>query len=406
MNSHEDRERRGVDGDKIVEQADRENHTTPHTRRLRILHIVLSIGETNSTYNEHCLPMAGQRDITLCTYFKSPIAVPPAITIFEGDGSLAGFLRALRMALRAKTYDVIHAHTPHVAFLFQVATFLSGRRSLPLAIVTVHDSYPNYKIRNRLLFLPVFARFARVVCCSRSSFNSFPGLYRWLAGDRLGAVPNGLDIARVDRIAAAGKHRRERGDFNVVAISRLVKIKNPFTVLGAFRAGTNRGSHLTYIGDGPLRRSLLTMCSKDGLDGQVTFTGMLPREKVFERVLGADLFVSASRGEGLPVAVLETMACGCPVVLSDIPPHREIVGNVDFIPLIRPDDETGFKREIESFQNMAPSDRARIGALCRSLVAERFSLEAMHAGYDAIYTAISPRPHGRSPFVAEVAHDS
>ncbi len=59
------------------------------------------------------------------------------------------------------------------------------------------------------------------------------------------------------------------------------------------------------------------------MDGQVTFTGLLARERVFERMLAADLFISASRGEGLPVAVLEAMACGCPVLLSDIPGNQE-----------------------------------------------------------------------------------
>ncbi len=376
------------------------------TRRLSVLHIVLSIGETNATYNEHCLPMTEKRDITMCTYFKPAVTVPPAIRVFEGDGSLVGFIRTLRSALQANTYDVIHAHTPHVALLFLLATLLRGRDLSSSSIVTVHDSYPNYKIRNRLLFLPVFARFARVVCCSRSSFSSFPGFYRWLAGKRLDAVQNGLDISRVDRVAAGCNRRRESEQFSVVAISRLVNIKNPFTVLSAFRAGMDPRSRLAYIGDGPLRRSLLATCARAGLDHQVTFTGLLPRERVYEHLLSGDLFISSSRGEGLPVAVLEAMACGCPVLLSDIPPHREIAEKADFIPLIDPDDESGFAREIGRFRGMPRSDRARIGAECRSLVERRFSLEAMHAGYEAIYTGISQRPRSRSRCAVGVAHDS
>src|SRR6478752_4164239 len=176
----------------------------PHTanRKRAILHIVLSIGATNTTYNEHCLPVADQRDLAICTYFPSDITPPSAIALFEGNGSLRGFFRALSAALDARQYDAIHAHSPHVAVLLLGALLFGHRRLATRTVVTVHDSYPDFKLRNRLLFIPVFARFRKVVCCSQASYASFPAFYRWLAGGRLGFVRNGVDLARVDRIAA------------------------------------------------------------------------------------------------------------------------------------------------------------------------------------------------------------
>src|SRR5215212_11786444 len=90
-------------------------------RSLRVLHIVLSIGETSAPYNEHCLPWADKRDITICTYFASGIKPPRAITFLEGNGSLKGFFRVLKSALGEKEYDIIHAHSPHVGLLFLFA---------------------------------------------------------------------------------------------------------------------------------------------------------------------------------------------------------------------------------------------------------------------------------------------
>ncbi len=357
---------------------------------LSMLHIILAVRETSAPYNEHCLPWADKRDITVCTYFGSDIHPPKTITLYEGDGSLMGFFRILRSALAEKKYDIIHAHSPHVGLLFLVATLFSYRKFASSTVVTVHDSYPNFKLRNRLMFIPVFARFQRVVCCGRASFDSFPAFFKRLAGDRLGVVPNGLDIARVDRIAANTRQRpHPTNDFTVMAISRLLDIKNPFSVLAAFRQSAAQTSRLVYIGDGPLRHSLITKSREAGPENRIEFTGLIPREKVFEYLLSADLFISMSRGEGLPVSVLEAMACRCPVLLSDIPPHREIAEGVDFIPLIQPDDVAGFAREIKKFGEMPVSERAAIGQECRKLVERRFSLPAMHAGYAEVYAQLT-----------------
>jgi glycosyltransferase involved in cell wall biosynthesis len=358
-------------------------------KNISILHLVISIGETNAAYNEHCLPLAEERDITIGTYFSSEIIPPDNIKMFQGDGSIKGFFRAVRAALDTRNYDIVHVHSPHLGILFLGVTQFSYRKFAASDVVTVHDSYPNYKLRNRLMFLPIFASFRSVICCSQASFNSFPVFYKWLAGRRIGVVQNGLDIVRVDRIVAkTHKEPIQKSDFKIVAISRLVDIKNPFAILNAFQQSRDQSSCLTYIGDGPLREALITKSKEACIATQIEFTGLIPREKVFEHLLNADLFISASRGEGLPISVLEAMACYRPVLLSDIPPHREIAEGVDFIPLIKPDDEVGFAREIQRYREMSAAERSVIGQQCRKLVEERFSLDAMHAGYEKIYAQI------------------
>jgi glycosyltransferase involved in cell wall biosynthesis len=102
-------------------------------------------------------------------------------------------------------------------------------------------------------------------------------------------------------------------------------------------------------------------------------------------VADADVYVSTSRGEGLPVAVLEAMACRVPVILSDIPEHREIVGDVDVVPLVAPDDVAGFAAAIERFRQMPPAERDEVTDRCRTLVAGRFSVQAMNRAYEQVY---------------------
>jgi glycosyltransferase involved in cell wall biosynthesis len=155
--------------------------------------------------------------------------------------------------------------------------------------------------------------------------------------------------------------------------------------LDAFCQNNDPDTKLVFLGEGHLRPSLTQKVESLGLQKRVQLAGMVARDKVFEYFALADLFVSASRGEGLPVAVMEAMACCRPVVLSDIPPHREIAEGVDFIPLIEPGDVAGFAREIKKFREMSVSERMMVGQKCRQLVEERFSLPAMHAGYAEVY---------------------
>jgi hypothetical protein len=72
------------------------------------------------------------------------------------------------------------------------------------------------------------------------------------------------------------------------------------------------------------------------------------------------------------VAVIEAMAAGCPVVLSDIPHHREVADGADFVPFVRTGDVGGFAREIERFRSMSPEERRAIGLEGRKLVSGRF----------------------------------
>jgi glycosyltransferase involved in cell wall biosynthesis len=357
-------------------------------RPLRILHLILALGPTNSQYNEHCLPVLNKRKITICTYFKSKITPPPGITLFDGDNSLRGFYRALQAALEEKEYDIIHVHTPHAGVLLLTTLLMSGlyRKLIPSTVHTVHNSFQNYKLRNKLLFIPSFAFFRRLVFCSHVSYESFPAFFKWLGGDRMHVVQNAVDLERIDRIAKV--RQAAHSDQFTVATVGMIKMKNPLTVLEAFRQCHTHDSKLVFIGEGNLRSTLTRQVEKSHLQKQVSMTGLIERESVFEHYMQSDLFVSASWGEGLPVAVLEAMACRCPVLLSDIPPHREISGGVDFIPLVPPDDVAGFAREIKKFREMSPAERINIGQECRKLLEKQFSLAAMHAGYEEVYTQL------------------
>jgi glycosyltransferase involved in cell wall biosynthesis len=353
--------------------------------RLRILHVIVMLDSGNSQFNEHSLPVMDERDLTLCTYFEPKIVPPPQIRLFAGDGSLRGFLRVLRQALRAGEYDAVHVHSPHTSFLFVVAMLLRfGRGLRRRSVYTVHDSFYDFKPRNKLLMIPGLAVFSRVVFCSHAAYESLPAILKRLVGSRARVVQNGVDIARIDRVIAATEPSYSE-TFSVLSIGRIEPVKDPVALVRAFAQSGGDDDTLVFVGEGGLRSELEEAIGEAGLGDRVTLTGQIEREEVFRRLLGSDVFISTSHGEGLPVAVMESMACSIPVILSDIPPHREFAADPEIIPLVPMGDVAGFARELARFRSMSDDERAAIGRACRELVATGFSLDRMTEGYEAIY---------------------
>lgn len=355
-------------------------------RRLRVLHLIVTLGESNGQYMEHCLPLINVRDLSICTYFEPQLTPPPEIDLFTGDGSLRGFFRAFRAALDAYDYDVVHCHSPQTGALAVLAAlaWFRMRRLRPSMVYTVQDSFYDYKLRNQAMMVIALAAFKHLVFCSRAAYDSVPRVWRWLAGSHWRVVQNAADIERIDRVLAEASTLANVESFSVVCVGRLETVKDPATMVDAFsRIGEE--NILTFIGAGALEASIRLQVADLGLEDSVHLTGLVPRDDVFVRCARADVLVSTSRGEGLPVAIIEAMATGCPVILSDIPPHRELADGAEFIPMIPVGDSAAFADAIRRFRDMSAEQLADIGRRCRDHVTVRYTLPIMHAGIDAVY---------------------
>lgn len=82
--------------------------------------------------------------------------------------------------------------------------------------------------------------------------------------------------------------------------------------------------HLAIAGDGPLRQQYEQQIEAAGLTDRIHLLGAISPEDVPDFLVALDLFVLPSRYEGLPIALIEAMQAGCPVVASDIPPTLEV----------------------------------------------------------------------------------
>ena len=141
-------------------------------------------------------------------------------------------------------------------------------------------------------------------------------------------------------------------------------------------------------GDGPQRHALEQLAAELEIQNNVFFTGHLQPEIVWGAMKSASAFVLVSPFEGMPNAVMEAVACGCPVVLSDIPPHRELLSD-DMAIFVRHDDTASIAHGIlECLGNPGTSARRAARAL---QAASRWSIEVMASEYEQIYAELVER---------------
>jgi len=115
----------------------------------------------------------------------------------------------------------------------------------------------------------------------------------------------------------------------LVFVGRLDIVKDPLLLLDAFRESirTLPDLHLVIIGDGVLRSNVEHACVKFGLSGHVSLMGAMRPSDIADVLRASDLFVLSSAYEGMPIAVLEALATGLPVVSTNVGEIPLVVAN-------------------------------------------------------------------------------
>jgi glycosyltransferase involved in cell wall biosynthesis len=130
----------------------------------------------------------------------------------------------------------------------------------------------------------------------------------------------------------------------------------------------------TLAGDGPVER-YRALADSLGLNGRVTFTGWIDEREAKARLAAADLLVLPSRNEGLPIAILEAMSYGVPVVATPVGAVSDAVRDGRSGLLVPPGDAGALARALERLVG-SPSLRRTLGAAARARFLADFSLEA------------------------------
>jgi len=147
-------------------------------------------------------------------------------------------------------------------------------------------------------------------------------------------IGNGIDPARffpVDRAEARRQLGLPQGGRIIVCVAALQPVKGHGDLFRALQglARTFPGVQLYLLGDGPLRSSLEKLSQSLQLEGRIHFSGAWPNESLRQWYSAADVSCLASSREGWPNVVLESLACGTPVVATRVWGTPEILKSSD-----------------------------------------------------------------------------
>jgi glycosyltransferase involved in cell wall biosynthesis len=198
-------------------------------------------------------------------------------------------------------------------------------------------------------------------------------------------VHNGIPVREIEAcaprpwVAADGTQR----DFLLFA-GRLEPQKNLVTLLRALAIANRRTPvHAVWCGAGSLRTDLEALAQRLGLADRVTFLGQQPAEVVWGLMKSAVGFTFVSWYEGLPNVIMEAVACGCPLVLSDISAHRELLSEAQFVdPASAEDIAAAIARVVSHPQR---NRRAAQQAAARAM---QWSIARMADAYEDVYASI------------------
>ena len=260
----------------------------------------------------------------------------PAIPLSD-TGYHLSFRFSRRARKKIKTMDVLHVHHP----------FISGRQAISLGkrydIPVVFTNHTRYHVQARHYVPFVPEEFSRVFLeaylphftdqCDLVVVPS-QGIERVLR--ELGVtcpvevIPNGVDVAQF-RSPPAPLSKRALGlpDHAVMAVTvgRLGLEKNLSFLLRAFArvAADAPDLHLVFIGRGPEEKRLREMAHWLGLDPRVHLVGEVPYEEMPNWLKPADFFAFSSVSESHPLAVLEALAAGLPVLAIPCPGVKDTI---------------------------------------------------------------------------------
>lgn len=305
----------------------------------------------------------------------------PYVT-FDKSGSPWRMFDSITRIIGQVRPDMVHSHLLDSSFY---AALACGKMSLPHLCTEHGDVLMDSSPRTRLKYAAI-SRLSRYVVCVSEAVRG--GAAHHIRRSKLRTIYNGI------RFMAPGPStfREEWGispsAICIGSVGNLYPVKGHTFLLTAFAAiaSRNPATHLVLVGRGAEEKRLREQVKNLGIpEGRVIFTGF--RRDVGNILNALDLYVQPSLSEGHPLAVLEAMSLGLPVIASRAGGLPELLGHDTYGTLAAPGSSEDLTVKIAAYLSEPELFREK-AELGKNFVTERYSVEGMARSYIDCYCKI------------------
>lgn len=289
--------------------------------------------------------------------------------------------RHLRNTVEQLSPDILHAHCPRSLYLMY---FLNHKY---IKAYTIHNYpgelqrilYGKYKGELVIQLNHFFTkRIDLPICCAPNIKQDYAIKKGW----NFICIPNGSSLPIWNYQEEEKMRIRQSLDLKpdvcyFIFISRFSQEKNPEKLINAFLKLNDPTIGLIMLGDGPLWPSLKIKATEN-----ILLPGF--KTNISDYLIAADIYISASNGEGLANTLLESMSVGLPMLLSDIPSHRIIFEDLDESAgsLFNLADENDLFSKIEQVKNL---NRQQAASKIQALFSKKYTAEKMSVDYQKTF---------------------
>ena len=297
----------------------------------------------------------------------------------------------LNKFLKREKFDIVHVHTETGGFMLRLSCLIQSKCNTKF-VYTPHGMsfWKGSSLKSQLVYRPL----ERWICSAMDmnlgmNMEEVENLEQWNKRTAHYVHGVGLDVARMQNPVRSREQMREEfglteSDKFIASIGELDDNKNHITVIKALATLGRKDFKYVVCGVGPNKDMLLAEAEHMGLKENVILAGY--RSDIPDVLNAADIFVFPSFHEGMPVSALEAMACGLPIICSEIRGNVDIIREGDNGYLFQPSDVETLARKLEYLLDDA--EKRKIMGLKNKENVKDFSLESVTEELKKIYKSV------------------